>query len=84
MTGGCLQVSVSQFTLVPVTVWLTESRAQFAQARNAEVPSGQAVGKEGQRGREDLYHSLVCLSSPSPYSSPKAAQPRSFKQDDAH
>ncbi len=63
MTGGCLPVSVS---LVPVAVGLTESRAQLAQARNAEVPSGQAVGKEGQRGREDLYHSLVCLSSPSP------------------
>ena len=81
MIGGCLPVRV---ILVPVAVGLTESRTQLAQARNAKVPPGQPVGTEGQGRGEDLYHSLVCLSSPLLCSSPKAAQPRGVKQDNAH
>jgi hypothetical protein len=65
MIGGCLLVSVSQFSLVPFTVRLTESRALPTQTWDAQVPSGQSVGEEGPRGREDLYHSLVRLLFPS-------------------
>jgi hypothetical protein len=67
MIGGSRLVSVNETSRVVFVVGLIWNRAQLAQARYAQVSPRQPIGEEGERGRQDIYHSLVRLLFSSHY-----------------
>jgi hypothetical protein len=67
MIGGSRLVSINETGRVVFVIGLIWNRAQLAQAQYAEVSPRQPVGEEGERGRQDIYHSLVRPFFPSHY-----------------
>lgn len=67
MIGGSRLVSFNEICRVVFVVGLIWNRAQLAQARYAQVSPRQPIREEGERGRQDIYHPLVCPLFPSYY-----------------